>query len=73
MFHGDPLTSPVKVNMPNNEKAYVLVLEYVEGFTLYQLANAFSEEDPEHDGDSDSWERHLMLYKKLVSEVCQDH
>ncbi|KAF8913310.1 hypothetical protein CPB85DRAFT_1561264 [Mucidula mucida] len=40
-----------EVDMPN-EKAYILVLEYIEGFTLYQLANAFSEEDPEHDGDS---------------------
>ncbi|KAF8913307.1 hypothetical protein CPB85DRAFT_1561262 [Mucidula mucida] len=32
----------------------------------FRLANEFSEEDPEHDGDSDSWERHIMLYKKLV-------
>ncbi len=46
MFHrNSPLISPVKVDMPN-EKAYILVLEYIEGFTLYQLANTFSEEDP---------------------------
>ncbi|KAF8989081.1 hypothetical protein BDZ89DRAFT_1173833 [Hymenopellis radicata] len=56
-----------EVIMPNNEKAYVLVLEYIAGFTLYELANAFSEDDPEHDGDSDAWQRHLMLYRKLVS------
>ncbi len=58
MFHRIiPLKSPIKVDMPNHEKAYILVLEYVAGFTLYQLANAFSEEDPEHDD------------KRLVSEV----
>ncbi|KAF9006239.1 hypothetical protein BDZ89DRAFT_1048837 [Hymenopellis radicata] len=61
-----PLFAQAGVSMPNSEKAYLLVLEYIAGFTLYELATAFFEDNPEHDGGSDAWEHHLLLYKKLV-------
>ncbi len=59
------------MNMHNNEKAYVLVLEYIEGFTLRELSIAYGEEDPEHEGATAAWRRHLALYKKVVSKPTQ--
>ncbi|KAF9024216.1 hypothetical protein BDZ89DRAFT_1162390 [Hymenopellis radicata] len=58
-----------ELNMHNDEKAYVLVLEYIEGFTLHELSTAYSEEDPEHDGATAAWGRHLELYEK-VFPIC---
>ncbi|KAF9004175.1 hypothetical protein BDZ89DRAFT_619863 [Hymenopellis radicata] len=51
--------------MPNNEAAYVLVLEYVEGGTLHDFYKSFAcSED-----NSETWNQHLGLYKKVL-HIC---
>ncbi|KAF8999583.1 hypothetical protein BDZ89DRAFT_1147648 [Hymenopellis radicata] len=53
------------LNMPNNEAAYVLVLEYVKGGTLPDFYKSFAcSED-----NSEAWNQHLGLYKKVL-HIC---
>ncbi|KAF8999589.1 hypothetical protein BDZ89DRAFT_1082691 [Hymenopellis radicata] len=53
------------LNMPNNEAAYVLVLEYVKGGTLHDFYKSFAcSED-----NSEAWNQHLGLYKKVL-HIC---